>query len=52
MARLRLIPPAGMLPLELDRCELGALRRRVKACDRVGSAVSRQKQRIRELARV
>src|SRR5688500_6081324 len=51
LARLRLVDTAGCYPLELDRGELGSLRRRVRACDRLTDEVSRRKQRIRDLTR-
>ena len=52
LARLPIIDRRGVIPLELPRGAHATLRRRVRAEDRVAYACSKQKQRIRELARV
>lgn len=51
LARLALIDPAGLQPLELPGVERAALDRRVRACDRLTQAATRHKVRIKDLVR-
>jgi len=51
LARLPLIAPGGLLPLELADAEHAALDRRVRACDRLTRAASEHKTRIKDLVR-
>jgi transposase len=51
LARLALIDPAGLRPLELPGVERAALDRRVRACDRLTQQASRHKVRIKDLVR-
>jgi transposase len=51
LARLPLIDPAGLQPLELPGPEAAALDRRVRATDRLTRAASEHKVRIKDLVR-
>jgi transposase len=51
LARLPLIDPAGLQPLQLPGAEAAALDRRVCACDRLTMAASEHKVRIKDLVR-
>ncbi|MDP5181560.1 transposase [Blastococcus sp. BMG 814] len=51
LARLPLIDPAGLQPLELPGAEAAALDRRVRAADRLTRAASEHKVRIKDLVR-
>ena len=51
LARLGLIDPAGLRPLELPGPERAALDRRVRATDRLTRAASEHKVRIKDLVR-
>ena len=51
LARLPIVDPRGVTPLELPTGELAALDRRVRACDRLTQAQTERKIRLRELAR-
>jgi transposase len=51
LARLPLIAPDGLYPLELPGAEAAALDRRVRACDRLTMAASEHKVRIKDLVR-
>jgi transposase len=51
LARLPLIDPAGLRPLELPDAPRAALDRRVRACDRLTQAAATHKRRIKDLVR-
>jgi transposase len=51
LARLPLIDPDGLYPLQLPGAEAAALDRRVRACDRLTMAASEHKVRIKDLVR-
>ena len=51
LARLPLIDPDGLRPLELPGAEAAALDRRVRACDRLTMAAAQHKVRIKDLVR-
>ncbi|MEQ4306301.1 transposase [Plantactinospora sp. B6F1] len=51
LARLPLIDPDGLRPLELPDAAAAALDRRVRACDRLTMAASEHKVRIKDLVR-
>jgi transposase len=51
LARLALIDPAGLQPLELPGAERAALDRRVRAADRLTRQASEHKVRIKDLVR-
>ena len=51
LARLPLVDPAGLRPLELPGPELAALDRRVRATDRLTRQASKHKIRIKDLVR-
>jgi transposase len=51
LARLPLIDPGGLQPLELPGAERAALDRRVRAADRLTQAAARHKSRIKDLVR-
>jgi transposase len=51
LARMPLIDPDCLLPLELAEGAAASLNRRVRACERLGRQIARHKTRIRELAR-
>ena len=51
LARLPLIDPAGLRPLQLPDAEAAALDRRVRACDRLTMAGAQHKVRIKDLVR-
>jgi transposase len=51
LARLPLVDPDGLYPLELPGAEAAALDRRVRACDRLTMAASEHKVRIKDLVR-
>jgi hypothetical protein len=51
LARLALIDPAGLQPLQLPGTERAALDRRVRACDRLTRAAAEHKVRIKDLVR-
>jgi transposase len=51
LARLALIDPAGLQPLQLPGVEQAALDRRVRACDRLTRQASEHKVRIKDLVR-
>jgi transposase len=50
LARLPLVDPRGLTPLELPDADQAALDRRVRACDRLTEAIATHKVRIRNLA--
>jgi transposase len=51
LARLPLIDPVGLQPLQLPGVERAALDRRVRACDRLTRQASEHKVRIKDLVR-
>jgi transposase len=51
LARLPLVDPDGLQPLELPDAERAALDRRVRACDRLTQAGAQHKVRIKDLVR-
>jgi transposase len=51
LARLPLIDPVGLRPLELPGATRASLDRRVRACDRLTELAAMHKTRIRDLAR-
>jgi transposase len=51
LARLPLVDPAGLHPLELPGAQRAALDRRVRACDRLTQAGAEHKRRIKDLVR-
>jgi transposase len=51
LARIPLADPAGLQRLELPGADAAALDRRVRACDRLTSAASKHKVRIKDLVR-
>jgi len=51
LARLPLVDPGGLRPLELPGVERAALDRRVRACDRLTRAGADHKVRLRDLVR-
>jgi len=51
LARLPLVDPAGLHPLELPDAERAALDRRVRACDRLTQQAATHKRRIKDLVR-
>jgi transposase len=51
LARLPLLDPDGLRPLQLPAAEAAALDRRVRACDRLTMAAAAHKVRIRDLVR-
>jgi transposase len=51
LARLPLVDPAGLHPLELPGAQRAALDRRVRACDRLTQAGATHKRRIKDLVR-
>jgi transposase len=51
LARLPLVDPAGLHPLELPGAERAALDRRVRATDRLTQAAATHKRRIKDLVR-
>jgi transposase len=51
LARLPLVDPAGLQPLQLPGAERAALDRRVRVCDRLTLEASRHKVRIKDLVR-
>jgi transposase len=51
LARLPLVDPAGLHPLELPDAQRAALDRRVRACDRLTQAGACHKRRIKDLVR-
>jgi transposase len=51
LAKMPLIDPDCLLPLELAEGAAASLNRRVRACERLGRQIARHKTRIRELAR-
>jgi transposase len=51
LARLPLVDPVGLRPLELPGKARASLDRRVRACDRLTNLASMHKTRIRDLAR-
>jgi transposase len=51
LARLPLVDPAGLHPLELPGAERAALDRRVRACDRLTQQAAEHKRRIKDLVR-
>lgn len=51
LARLPLIDPAGLHPLQLPDAPRAALDRRVRACDRLTQAAACHKRRIKDLVR-
>jgi transposase len=51
LARLPLVDPAGLRPLELPGAERAALDRRVRAADRLTQQATRHKVRIKDLVR-
>jgi hypothetical protein len=50
LARLPLVDPAGLHPVELPSAARAGLDRRVRACDRLTQAIATHKKRIRDLA--
>jgi transposase len=51
LARLPLVAPSGLAPVELPGVEAAALDRRVRAADRLTQAVAEHKVRIKDLVR-
>ena len=51
LARLPLVDPAGLTPLQLPGPERAALDRRVRACDRVTMQATEHKVRLKDLVR-
>jgi transposase len=51
LARLPLVDPAGLHPLQLPDAPRAALDRRVRACDRLTQAAACHKRRIKDLVR-
>jgi transposase len=51
LARLPLVDPAGLRPLQLPSAERAALDRRVRACDRLTRQAATHKRRIKDLIR-
>jgi transposase len=51
LAKLAIIDPDGLRPLELDDADEAALDRRVRACDRLTQETSKRKRRIKDLVR-
>jgi transposase len=51
LARLPLVDPDGLTPLQLPGCERAALDRRVRACDRLTVQASEHKVRLKDLVR-
>jgi transposase len=51
LARLPLLDPTGLRPLDLPGAEAAALDRRVRACDRLTMAAAEHKVRIKDLVR-
>jgi len=51
LARLLLLDPDGLAPLQLPGCERAALDRRVRACDRLTMQASEHKVRLKDLVR-
>jgi transposase len=51
LARLPLVDPAGLHPLQLPDAPRAALDRRVRACDRLTQAAATHKRRIKDLVR-
>ena len=51
LARLAIIDPCGLRPLELDDADAAALDRRVRACDRLTQEAALHKVRIKDLVR-
>jgi transposase len=51
LARLPLVDPAGLHPLELPDAQRAALDRRVRACDRLTQQAARHKRRLKDLVR-
>ena len=51
LARLPLVDPAGLHPLQLPPAPAAALDRRVRACDRLTQAAATHKRRITDLVR-
>jgi transposase len=51
LARLPLVDPAGLHPLQLPGAARAALDRRVRACDRLTQAAACHKRRIKDLVR-
>ena len=51
LARLPLVDPAGLHPLQLPSAARAALDRRVRACDRLTQQAAQHKRRIKDLVR-
>jgi hypothetical protein len=51
LARLPLVDPAGLHPLQLPGAERAALDRRVRACDRLTQQAADHKRRLKDLVR-
>src|SRR5262245_16626961 len=51
LARLPLVDPAGLHPLQLPGAERAALERRVRACDRLTQAGAQPQRRLQDLVR-
>ena len=51
LAKLAIIDPGGLRPLELDDADAAALDRRVRACDRLTQEAALHKRRIKDLVR-
>ncbi len=51
LAKLPILAPEGLLPLELGNQEQAALDRRVRACDRLTKLVREHKTRLKDLVR-
>ncbi len=51
LAKLAIIDPGGLRPLELDDAEEAALDRRVRACDRLTQEATLHKVRLKDLVR-
>jgi transposase len=50
LARLPLVDPTGLHPVELPSAARAGLDRRVRACDRLTQAIATHKKRVRDLA--
>jgi hypothetical protein len=51
LAKLAIVDPAGLRPLELDDADAAALDRRVRACDRLTQDAALHKVRLKDLVR-
>ncbi len=51
LAKLAIVAPEGLIPLELGNQEQAALDRRVRACDRLTRLLAKHKTRLKDLVR-